>query len=167
MATTLPVPVVFDLPDRWVPADPDAAGAPGAAFVARLPGHGRFRPTITIDGHPIAPGQGLSDLAAGSVDTLSRDAEAVEVLDRRDLDQVGDAPGLVQALGITVLIDDSPHDLAQDQVYVVFADRDDDSRRAAVRVVLTVSRDEHDVVLDDFAMFVRSVSLDRSRPWDF
>ena len=101
------------------------------------------------------------------MDTLSRDAEAVEVLDRRDLDQVGDAPGLVQALGITVRIDDSPHDLAQDQVYVVFADRNDASRRAAVRVVLTVSRDERDVVLDDFAMFVRSVTLDRSRPWDF
>lgn len=161
MTTTLPVPVVFELPDRWEPADPDIAGAPGAAFVARLPGREHFAPTITMDGSWMASGDGLSDLAAGSVVTLSHDTESVEVLDRRDI-EVDGAPGLVQALGITVLIADRSHDLVQDQVYVVFADQHDAARRAAVRVVLTVSRDEHGVVLEDFAAFVRSVALDRS-----
>jgi len=163
MATALPVPLAFELADGWAAADPHAVGADGAAFVARrLETSQGFIPTITIDGRMLEPQEELATVADESRDALTTAYGDAQVLDRRT---VGDArlPGLVQSLALRAPVTAGADvDLVQDQVYMVFWGALDPTRRALIRLVLTVSRVQHAQVVPDFQTFVQSVNLDRS-----
>ncbi|MQA11885.1 MAG: hypothetical protein GEU98_25750, partial [Pseudonocardiaceae bacterium] len=64
MATTIPIPVNFRLPDGWQAAAPDEVGAPGAAFVALHPASRTdFTANITISGEYRPDEAALTDIA--------------------------------------------------------------------------------------------------------
>lgn len=163
MATELPVPIAFELPEGWHPAAPDEAGAPGAAFVAlNAATHGTgFTANITLDGEVRTDGAPLADVADESVASLRAAAGEVTVTRRTD---VGDdaAPGLAQDLRIT-LPGGAVRALVQSQLYFTVPDADDADVRAVVRAALTVAEHQLDTVLDDFRAFLSSIRLDTER----
>ncbi|MEV0412549.1 hypothetical protein AB0I68_17520 [Streptomyces sp. NPDC050448] len=160
MATTLPVPIEFSLPDGWRPAPPDEVGAPGVAFIAL---HGRpddgFTANITIDGEFLADGVTLEELADASADRVREAAVTVEVGGRRGIGGP-DAPGLTQRLTLSAIVAGVPRDLVQSQVYMTIADVTDPHKRALVRTILTATAAQYDSVLGDFQEFLRSVRPD-------
>src|SRR4051794_3873554 len=115
MSTTLPVPITFQLPEGWQAAAPDAAGAPGAAFVALHPyPDSGFTANITLDGEYRPDEATLAQIADESVQNLRQAVTAVEVVDRQ---QVGspEAPGLTQTLEISAVAGGVPRELVQSQ----------------------------------------------------
>ena len=170
MATTLPTPIEFRLPEGWRPAPPDEVGAPGVAFVALHPhpDHG-FTANITIDGEldsadADAP---LAELADASIRTLRDSGADVTLADRSDVG-AGDAPGLTQTLTLRATVNGEPRELVQAQVYLAMLDTGPDTRsdtavpgrRAVVRLVLTASARQFQAVLPDFQWFVWTVRPD-------
>ncbi|MFF7641042.1 hypothetical protein [Streptomyces canus] len=157
MATTLPVPIEFELPDGWRAAPPDEVGAPGAAFVAlyRQPDAG-FTANITIDGEYRPDSAVLPEMADGSVERLRETGASVVLTDRREMGSA-DAPGLLQKLAVSTTVGGTHRDLVQTQVYLSLLDIADPHNRVVVRLVLTSTAAQHSVVLGAFEDFVRSV----------
>lgn len=158
MATTLPVPVEFALPEGWQAAPPDEVGAPGAAFVAlHRASHGSgFTANITVDGEYREDDATLTAIADASVDQLRGVSESVARSQRRELGS-GEAPGLAQVLEVSTMIDGTQRPLVQYQVYLSMPDLTDSRRRAVVRLVLTATPGQLDAVTSDFQEFVSSV----------
>lgn len=157
MATTLPVPIEFRLPEGWRPLPPDQAGAPGAAFVAVHPQpDAGFTTNLTIDGEYRPDATPLSEFADQSVRHLGTMAEAVKVAARQDLG-TEEAPGLTQTLTFSTAVGDERRDLVQSQVYLSMLDADDPHRRAVIRLVLTTTAAQFEDVLPDFQSFVGTV----------
>ncbi|MFJ9178755.1 hypothetical protein [Streptomyces sp. NPDC102360] len=160
MATTLPVPIEFDLPDGWHAAPPDDVGAPDAAFVALYPHpDSGFTANITIDGEYRPDESTLSGIAHESVEHLSQAATTVVVTGERELGS-GEAPGFTQTLAVSANVGGVPRDLVQSQVYLAMLDVDDPRKRAVVRLVLTATASQHPDVLAHFRDFVRTVRPD-------
>jgi hypothetical protein len=176
VATTLPTPIEFRLPEGWRPAPPDEVGAPSVAFVALHPhpDHG-FTANITIDGELDTAGTDvpLTELADASIRTLRVGGADVTLADRSDVG-AGDAPGLTQTLTLRATVNGEPRELVQAQVYLAMLDTgpgaapdtDPDTaapgRRAVVRLVLTASAGQFQAVLPDFQWFVWTVRPDQS-----
>ena len=158
MTTTLPVPVAFALPDGWEPGDPDAVGAPGAAFIARHPepDDGYFA-TIAVDGAPLeltlvdVADRSVRDLGAGGSAALRERAEAGSA----------EVPGLTQTVVLVADVGGARRDLVQDQAYVLFPAAA--GGRVWVRAVLTATAGQHGERVGDFRRFVASLEHDRSR----
>jgi len=164
MATTLPVPIKFELLEGWRAASPDEAGAPGAAFVALHPQpDAGFTANITIDGEYRPDAATLSELAEESVERLRRAAVSVDVTTRREIGSE-EAPGLTQTLTVSTVAGGVPRDLAQAQVYLSLLDVADPRQRAIVRLVLTATAAQFPYVLQDFQNFVRTVRPDTDAP---
>lgn len=163
MATTLPTPIEFRLPEGWRPAPPDEVGAPGVAFVALHPHpDAGFTANITIDGElDTAPLASLASLADASIDTLRQGGTDVTLADRSDVG-AGDAPGLTQTLTLRAEVNGHPRELVQSQVYLSMLDATAPDRRAVVRLVLTASAAQFQAVLPDFQGFVWTVRPDTS-----
>lgn len=163
MATDLPVPIEFRLPDGWHAASPDEAGLPDVAFIAlNAATHGSgFTANITVDGEVRTDGASLAEIADESVASLRGTAPTVTVAHRADLG-VGDAPGLAQDLRIT-LREGAVRELVQSQVYLTVPDAVDTARRAVVRASLTAALDQVDTVMADFREFLSSIRLDTDR----
>ncbi|MEV0491718.1 hypothetical protein [Streptomyces atratus] len=160
MATTLPVPIAFELPDGWRATPPDAVGAQGAAFVALHPQPDTgFTANITIDGDFRSDAATLPEIADESVEHLRQGAASVEVAERREVGSA-DAPGLTQTLTISAVAGGVLRDLVQSQVYLSMLDVADPRRRAVIRLILTVTASQHPAVLEDFRDFVRTVRPD-------
>ncbi|MFE4638538.1 hypothetical protein ACFRJ1_34910 [Streptomyces sp. NPDC056773] len=160
MATTLPVPIEFRLPEGWRPAPPDEVGAPGVAFVALHPQpDSGFTANITIDGEYRPDEATLDELADASVELLREAAESVEVAARREIGSEG-APGLTQRLTFSAVAGGVRRELVQSQVYLSMLDVHDARRRAVIRLVLTATAEQHDGVLGDFQEFLRTVGPD-------
>ncbi|WLW51824.1 hypothetical protein [Streptomyces sp. YU58] len=160
MTTTLPVPIQFKLPAGWRAAPPDAAGAPGAAFVARYPQpDAGFTANIAIDGEYRPDETPLSEIADGSVERLALAVTAVEVTSRREIGSE-DAPGFTQTLAISAVVGGVSRDLVQSQVYLSMLDIIDPRKRAVIRLVLTTTVSQYPSVLGDFQDFVRTVRPD-------
>jgi hypothetical protein len=158
MATTLPVPIEFELPDGWTAAPPDEVGAPGAAFVAL---HPDARPTgftanITIGGGLREDDATLADIADESVEALAA-ATVTATVDGRDEFGERGAPGLTQMVRIRERIDGVERALAQCQVYLSMSDVDDERKRVVLQLALTATEDRIGEVLGDFQRFVASV----------
>lgn len=157
MATSLPVPIDFEIPEGWRAAPPDEVGAPGVAFVAlHLPSDAGFTANIAIDGEYRPDQATLPEIADESAQQLDRAAASVTVTDRREVGSV-DAPGLTQTLAFSVVIGGENRDLVQSQTYLAMHDVTDPYKRVVIRLVLTATAAQHRAVLQDFRDFVRSV----------
>lgn len=157
MATTLPVPIEFRLPDGWKAAPPDEVGAPGAAFVALHPAsRDNFMANITIAGKLRPDEAPLTEIADESVDRLRQATTAVQVTNRAEVGSPA-APGLAQVLNMTADINGIERSLIQSQVYLSMLDVDDPRKRAVIELALTATPDQLRSVLDDFRDFVRTV----------
>ncbi|WNM29601.1 hypothetical protein RKE30_03930 [Streptomyces sp. Li-HN-5-11] len=160
MPKTLPIPLKFRLPEGWLPARPEGFDAAGVAFAAvhSQPDTG-FAANITIDGEVRSGPAVLDELADQSVERLREVAESVVLAHRREVGSA-DAPALTQRLIISALVDGSRRNLVQSQVYLSLSDIIDPNKRAVIRLTLTATADQHDVVLGDFQDFVRTVRPD-------
>lgn len=159
MASTLPVPIEFRLPDGWHPAPPDEVGAPEAAFVALHPRpDAGFTANITIDGE-FRPGVPLPKLADESVRRLQGAAESVAVMSRREVGSES-APALTQRLTFSVVLGGLRRDLIQSQVFLSLLDTEHPGEQVVIRSYLTSTAAQHDAVLQDFQKFVRTVRPD-------
>jgi hypothetical protein len=159
LATQLPVPVRFELPDGWESAPPDEVGARGAAFVAlntATLGSG-FTANITLEGST-GPDD-LTTWADESVRELQAAVHDVTVADRHEIGSP-DTPGLAQDLRVTADVNGVARELAQFQVYFTMGGTAAERRRAVVRAVLTCAGDQVGRVLDDFRSFVGTLTAD-------
>jgi hypothetical protein len=157
MATTLPVPIEFDLPDGWLAAPPDEVGAPGAAFIALHPQpHAGFTANITIDGEYRPDSAPLPVIADGSVARLRETGASVVLTDRREMGST-EAPGLLQRLAVSTTKGGTLRDVVQTQVYLSLLDIAEPQNRVVIRLVLTAAAAQHSMVLGDFEDFVRTV----------
>ncbi|MER7566092.1 hypothetical protein ABTZ93_24450 [Streptomyces sp. NPDC097941] len=157
MATTLPVPIEFELPDGWRAAPPDKVDAPGAAFVALYAQpDADFTANITIDGDYRPDSATLPEIADGSVERLRETGASVVLTDRREMGSA-EAPGLLQKLAVATRVGGTPREVVQTQVYLSLLDRADPHNRVVIRLVLTSTALQHPVVLGDFEDFVRTV----------
>ncbi|CAM5529002.1 hypothetical protein [Streptomyces abikoensis] len=159
MTSSLPVPIEFRLSDDWLPTDPELGGAADVAFAAvhRESGAG-FTANITIGGEYRPDAATLGELADESVRHLSEFAESVVMTGRQEVG-FADAPALTQRLSFTAGVGDARLDLVQSQVYLSVQDVADSRRRAVVRLALTATAVQHDIVLADFQDFLRTVRL--------
>jgi hypothetical protein len=169
VATTLPTPIAFRLPEDWRPVPPDEVDAPNAAFVAMLPDPDQgFTANVTIDGEYRPDAAPLTSMADQSVQTL-RDAltgpGAVAVLNRAEVGSA-QAPALTQTLKITTPVDGADIDLLQSQVYLSMLDSRDPAKRAVIRLVLTATAEQHRAALPDFQWLVSTVRPDEQSPSD-
>jgi hypothetical protein len=154
MATELPVPIEFSLPDGWQAARPDDAGAPGVAFVALHPATANgFTANLTIAGQFRDPTLSMTAIADESVQRLSQAVGRVHVRDRVEVGD-RDAPGITQVLDIQM---GENQQLVQCQVYVSMQDIHDPRKRAVLELVLTCTPQQLDHVFGDFQEFVRTV----------
>lgn len=165
MATTLPVPIEFELPEGWIAAPPDEVGAPGAAFVALHPDP---RPTgftanITIGGEFRPDRASLADIADESVQRLAESATAAMLASRNEFGDP-DAPGLTQLVRIRDRIDGTDWSLAQCQVYFSMSDVDDERKRVILQLALTATEEQLDGVIRDFQWFVSTVRPESGAP---
>lgn len=160
MTTTLPVPIAFELPDGWRATPPDGVGATGAAFVALHPHpDAGFTANITIDGEFRLDAATIPEIADESVENLRRSAASVDIAERREVGSE-DAPGLTQTLAVSVVAGGTLRNLVQSQVYLAMLDFTDPSKRAVIRLILTVTSTQHSAVIEDFRDFVRTVRPD-------
>jgi hypothetical protein len=145
VATTLPTPIEFRLPEGWRPAPPDEVDAPGVAFVALHPHpDAGFTANITIDGELDTADAPLTELADASITTLRDSGADVTLADRSGVG-AGDAPGLTQTLTLRAMVNGDPRELGH---------------RAVVRLVLTATAAQFRAVLPDFQWFVWTVRPD-------
>ncbi|MFF8591418.1 hypothetical protein ACF061_08185 [Streptomyces sp. NPDC015220] len=160
MPKPLPIPLEFRLPEGWSPARPKEDDAEGVAFAAVHPQpDAGFTANITIDGDVPPIDATLADLADDSVEHVREVAEAVTVVQRREVGSE-DAPALTQRLAFATVVGGAPRDLVQSQVYLSLADVDDPHKRAVIRLILTATAAQHDDVLGDFQEFVHTVRPD-------
>lgn len=157
MATSIPVPVEFQLPDGWTAAPPDEAGAPGAAFVALHPHpDDGFTANIVISGDYRTDDAPLETVADESVQRLEEGCEYVSIAQRTEVGSA-EAPGLTQVLRMRVVADGRTRDLVQSQVYLSLQDVYDPQQRYVLQVTLTVTTAQFDNVIGDFQRFIATV----------
>ncbi|MFD1150530.1 hypothetical protein [Saccharothrix hoggarensis] len=156
MATTLPVPIEFSLPDGWLSAPPDEVGAPRAAFVALHPGSAAgFTANVTISGELRTDGATVAEVAAEAVARLERGLGAVEVGRRNELESA-----FTQVVRMTVPIDGRPVELVQLQVFLAMPDVRDESRRAVLEIVLSATPAQFEQLVGDFQAFLKTIRPD-------
>ena len=160
MATTLPIPIEFELPDGWFAAPPDDVGADGAAFVALHPASERagFTANITISGELRMDMATLSDIADESINRLGETAGQVALANRTEVG-TADAPGLTQIVTLRPIINGAQRNLAQCQVYLSMVDEEDDRKRAIVQLALTATPDQLDRAAKAFTEVGKELGL--------
>lgn len=165
MATTIPVPIEFSLPEGWRSVPPDEVGTPEAAFVALNPGTRQdgFTANISITGEVRADDEELTAIADEAVEKL-RAAGGQDVrLGRRN--QVGspESPGLTQAVKLTIPLNGKPVDIVQFQVFLSLQDQKDPQRRAVLHVVLSaLLENQFEHVIDDFQKFLSTITPEKA-----
>lgn len=161
MATALPIPLEFRLPEGWRAAPPDDVGAPGAAFVALHSASSRpgFSTNITVDGEQRPPGAGLAAFAEESVEQLRQECASLQLRDRSEFGSA-DAPGLSQTLELSTNRSGSWQNLTQCQVYLAMSDAAAAEDRAVIRLIMTAASEEFSALVPDFQQFLSSVRPD-------
>lgn len=151
MATQVPVPIEFQLPEQWRPTDPDEVGAPTAAYVALRPEPaGEFVANITITGQLDTDARPLIAYADESLERLRERAPDVTLAKRADVGSE-QAPGLTQVATLTTDVNGVPRSVVQIQVFLAISG-------AVIELVLTSAVEEIDQVAGDFRDFVSSVA---------
>lgn len=161
MATSLPIPVEFRLPEGWQAAPPDEVGAPGAAFVALHTASSRpgFTTNITVDGEYHTADVPLAELAEESVQQLREESASLQLTDRSEFG-AEDSPGLSQTLELSTNKSGSWHNLVQCQVYLALAGTTAPENRAVIRLIMTATADRFSDLVPDFQQFLSSVRPD-------
>ncbi|SNR28615.1 hypothetical protein SAMN06265360_101238 [Haloechinothrix alba] len=158
MATTLPVPIEFTLPEGWQSAAPDEVGAPGVAFIALHPeSRDEFTANITVSGELRTDDALLAGIADEAVAHLEQTA-SVELQNRTEVG-TPDAPGLTQVLILSTTVGESQLDLALSQVFLSIADAEEPHKRAILQLTLTARTTQFDAVVGDFQQFVRTIRI--------
>jgi hypothetical protein len=156
MATTLPVPIEFSLPDGWLSAPPDEVGAPQAAFVALHPGSAAgFTANVTITGEVRTDDATLAQVAAEAAARLERGLGSVEIGRRNELDSA-----YTQVVRLTAPIQGRPVELVQLQVFLAMADVRDERRRAVLEIVLSATPEQFEHLVGDFQAFLKTIRPD-------
>ncbi|WP_137813730.1 DUF1795 domain-containing protein [Gandjariella thermophila] len=157
MASTIPVPIEFSLPEGWRSVPPDEVGAPEAAFVAlRPPASQGFTTNITISGEVRGEDIPLTAVADEVLDRLRTGAREVKVGRRSEVGSPAN-PGLTQAVRMRLDINGRPTDLVQLQVFLGMRDTRDPRRRAVLHIVLTALPDRFDAVVGEFQKFLSTI----------
>lgn len=158
MATTIPVPMEFSLPEGWLSVPPDEIGTPDAAFVALRPDTGGdgFTANITITGQVRESGVDLADIAGEAADRLRTGAHEVKV-GNTEASGTPDNPVYTQPLRLDVDLAGRRRYLVQYQVFMGFADQGDPSRRAVVQIVLSSTPETFQTVFSDFEKFLATI----------
>ncbi|HKS43994.1 MAG TPA: hypothetical protein VJT49_02555 [Amycolatopsis sp.] len=163
MATTIPVPIEFSLPEGWRAVPPDAVNAGEAGFVAlHPPALKGFTPNITIGGELHDRGVTLSQLADEALERLRRGAPDVRPGRRNEVGSVG-GPGLTQAVRLSLLLNNQPEQLVQLQVFLGMRDTGDESRYAVLQIVLSALAEQFDQVVGDFQKFLSTIRPEGAR----
>ncbi|MBA0124154.1 hypothetical protein H0B56_01200 [Haloechinothrix sp. YIM 98757] len=158
MATTLPVPIEFTLPEGWQSATPDEVGAPGVAFIALHPeSRDEFTANITVSGEIRTDDALLTSIADEAVAHLEQGG-SVELQNRTEVG-TSDAPGLTQVLILSTTVDGSQLDLVLSQVFLSVADAEEPHKRAVLQLTLTARTTQFDTVVGDFQQFVRTIRV--------
>jgi hypothetical protein len=159
MATTIPVPIEFALPDGWRAAPPDEVGSPNVAFVAlKPPAVNGFTSNITISGE-IRPDAPLDQLADEALAKLHNEVAQMKV-GNRSQHGTPENPGLTQAVRMLIQAGGRQMDVAQLQVFLGMQDVRDPSRQAVLHIVLSADSDEFERVIVDFQQFLTTVKPD-------
>lgn len=159
MATTIPVPIEFSLPDGWRAAPPDEVGSPNVAFVAlKPPAVNGFTSNITISGE-VRPDVPLGQIADEALARLRTEALQMKVGNRDELG-TADNPGLTQAVRMLIAANGTQLDVAQLQVFLGMQDVHNPERQAVLHIVLTADSDEFERVISDFQQFIKTVRPD-------
>lgn len=163
MATSLPIPLEFHLPDGWQAAPPDEVGAPGAAFVALHPATNRpgFTTNITIDGEYRSPSVPLSELAEESVHQLQGDSRNIWLKERSEFGSA-EYPGISQTVELSTDKSGAWQNLTQCQVYLSMSDTEAPEHHAVIQLVMTATTDQFYGLVPDFQEFIASVRPDRA-----
>lgn len=158
MATTLPVPIEFTLPEGWQSATPEEVGAPGVAFIALHPeSRDEFTANITVSGELRTDDALLTTIADEAVAHLEQGA-SVQLQNRTEVGS-SDAPGLTQVLSLSTTVDESQLDLILSQVFLSIADADEPHKRAIIQMTLTARTTQFETVVGDFQQFVRTIRI--------
>jgi hypothetical protein len=158
---SLPVPLNIQLPSaQWAIADPDVLGLSNAAFVTVRPDSGPYTPVITVSGGVRSISVSPEEIADESVQVLSDQAGAAEVLRRRPYGDES-SPGVAQLLAASLVMDGNIFDLRQTQLIVTTPVVDDPLRQVVLLFTLTCTADQVDVAGREFQGFV-----DSTRPVD-
>jgi hypothetical protein len=165
VATTIPVPIEFSLPEGWRSVPPDEVGTPEAAFVALFPaeaGNG-FTPNITLSGEVYPEDVALTDVADEALERLRAGGAEVKLGRRNEVGSV-ENPGLTQAVQLSVQLNGKPEKLVQFQVFLGMQDQKDPNRRAVLHVVLTsLLEGQFEKVIGDFQEFLATIKPEGSK----
>ena len=159
MPTTLPVPIVFRLPnEHWQPADPEALGVTNAAFLAIRREHegDDYAPTLTVSGGLRTDPATMDEIGDEAVAVFAQQAADVELVTRRDYGSA-EAPGLLQVVGGTLFAGERRYDLRQAHVLIGMSDVEDSERRVVVKIVLSTTYAQFDTYLPELQEFVASL----------
>ncbi|CAM3802467.1 hypothetical protein KIPE111705_25700 [Kibdelosporangium persicum] len=161
MATTIPVPIEFSLPEGWRAAPPDEVGSPHVAFVAlKPPAVNGFVSNITISGE-IRPDVPLGQIADEAIARLRNEVGQIKIGNRGEYGTEQN-PGLTQAVRMLINVRGRPVDVAQLQVYIGMEDVRDPRRQAVLHIVLSAEADEFERVITDFQQFLTTVKPDQA-----
>lgn len=158
MATTIPVPIEFSIPEGWLSVSPDEIGTPNAAFVALRPDTGGdgFTANITISGDVRGGDVPLAEVAAEAVERLRRGAHEVTVGNAQATGTAAN-PVYTQPLRIDADVAGRRRYLVQYQVFMGFPDTADPSRRAVLQIVLSATPETFQPVFADFEEFLATL----------
>ncbi|MPZ01049.1 MAG: hypothetical protein GEU97_24410 [Actinophytocola sp.] len=162
MASTIPVPIQFSLPEGWRSAPPDEVGAPDAAFVAlRPPASNGFTPNITLSGELRGDDVPLTQVADEVVARLESSVGSVQ-LGRRNEVGSDDSPGLTQAVRLPITLEGRKQDVVQFQVFITMRDTSDPSRKVVLHAVLSSTPDRFEAVISEFQTFLATIKPDQA-----
>ncbi|ACU36577.1 hypothetical protein [Actinosynnema mirum] len=160
MATTIPVPIAFALPQGWIAAPPDEVGSPGAAFVAlRPPAIDGFTPNISVTGD--FETRSLAELADEAVERLREGVGRLQVGQRTEVG-TEESPALTQTLRVQTVLKGKTTELVQSQVLIGMRGGEDPSRVVVLRVILTSTLERFESVVEEFRQFVSTIEPDRA-----
>lgn len=148
------LPIGLDVPDGWVPVDPERVGAAGAALVVVLPvPEGQFTPNITVGVSEPAADVDVDASADAAVHRLSELASELVVRSRKDVG-ADPAPGVAQVIDLLV----GERRLVQSQVHLSIP-LPDNTSHVVVEMACSCSPSQADRVAPDFQRLVSSFHL--------
>jgi hypothetical protein len=158
MASTLPVPIEFALPDGWLSVSPDEVGTPESAFVAlHPPPENGFTANISITGELRTDGASLTQVADESLQRLEGEFGSVRLGTREEVGAPA-APGMTQAVRMSAEVHGTARDLVQLQAFLGMADTRDAERMAVLECVLTALPEQFEALVGDFQRFLATIA---------
>jgi hypothetical protein len=160
MTTSISMPVRFDLPEGWQPADPAKSGAPAAAFVAVHPdAHDGLTANITLGEKDRSDQTSLDDVADEALGRLLRLGRDVVLVRRTNYGSV-ESPAIAQLATLTIILAGKPREMTQYQVFLAMVGTGAVPRRLILEAALTATPEQFEKVVGDFGKFVSSLKLD-------